>query len=42
MHVTNSMFVDQAIRSHPRQDDPILAQHMGGKYHSLKQTLDVV
>ena len=43
MHVTNATFVMQAIKAHPPlHDDPILAQHMSGKYSSLKQTLDAV
>ena len=41
MHITNDIFVGQALkdREHP---DPILAQYMNGKYHSLKETLKCV
>ena len=41
MHITNDIFVGQALRE-KSPVDPILAQHMNGRYHSLKDTLACV
>lgn len=41
LHMTNDLFIGKTL-SHTAHEDPILAQHMSGRYHSLKDTLKAV
>lgn len=41
LHITNDIFVGQALKSY-QVEDPILAAHMEGKYSTLTQTLKSV